>query len=165
VVNMRLQVTHLRTVKNEEIIVPNSMIVNSHVINYSSLARDKGLILHTSVTIGYDAPWRQVHALLLMGAERTQGLLREPPPFILQKSLDDFYVTYELNVYTDKPLEMVGLYSELHQNIQDAFNEHGVQIMSPNYVADPSQPKLVSKKDWYALPAKPPGHPGTEGGR
>ena len=165
VVNMRLQVTHLRTVKNEEIIVPNSMIVNSHVINYSSLARDKGLILHTSVTIGYDAPWRQVHALLLMGAERTQGLLREPPPFILQKSLDDFYVTYELNVYTDKPLEMDRLYSELHQTIQDAFNEHGVQIMSPNYVADPSQPKLVSKKEWYAPPAKPPDHPGTEGGR
>ena len=154
VVEMGLNVTHLKTIKNEEIIVPNSMIVNSHVINYSSLASEKGLILHTTVTIGYDAPWRQVHALLLMGAERTKGLLREPPPFILQKSLDDFFVTYELNVYTDKPLEMARLYSELHQNVQDAFNEFGVQIMSPHYEMDPSQPKLVSKKNWYASPAE-----------
>jgi small-conductance mechanosensitive channel len=113
VVEMRLNVTHLKTTKNEEIIVPNSMIVNSHVINYSSLAREKGLILHTAVTIGYDAPWRQVHALLLMAAERTPGLLQEPAPFVHQKSLDDFYVTYELNVYTDRPLEMARLYQNM----------------------------------------------------
>ena len=156
VVETRLQVTHLRTIKNEEIIVPNSMIVNSHVINYSSLAREKGLILHTTVTIGYDTPWRQVHALLLMGAEHTSGLLREPPPFILQKSLDDFYVTYELNVYTDKPLEMVEIYSELHQNVQDAFNEYEVQIMSPSYRFDPDRPKVVPRDKWYSPPAKPP---------
>lgn len=148
--------THLKTIKNEEINVPNSMIVSSHVINYSSLASEKGLILHTTVTIGYDAPWRQVHAMLLMADDRTQGLLREPPPFILQKSLDDFYVTYELNVYTDRLLEMGRLYSELHQNIQDAFNECGVQIMSPHYEMDPSQPKVVSRKDWHVPPAKPP---------
>jgi small-conductance mechanosensitive channel len=153
---MRLSVTHLKTIKNEDIIVPNSMIVNSHVINYSSFAREKGLILHTTVTIGYDTPWRQVHALLLMGAERTSGLLREPPPFILQKSLDDFYVTYELNVYMDKPLEMVEVYSELHQNIQDAFNEYEVQIMSPSYRFDPDRPKVVPKDKWYTPPAKPP---------
>jgi small-conductance mechanosensitive channel len=163
VLEMRLQVTRLRTIKNEEIIVPNSMIVNSHVINYSSLSKEKGLILHTTVTIGYDAPWRQVHAMLLMAAERTQGLLREPPPFILQKSLDDFYVSYELNVYTDNPLKMARLYSELHQNIQDAFNEYGVQIMSPNYESDPSGPKFVPKDRWYAPPAKPPDTPEKEG--
>jgi small-conductance mechanosensitive channel len=156
VVDMRLSVTHLKTIKNEVITVPNSMIVNSHVINYSSLAREKGLILHTTVTIGYDTPWRQVHALLLMGAERTSGLLREPPPFILETSLDDFYVRYELNVYTDKPLEMPDIYSELHQNIQDAFNEYGVQIMSPSYRFDPDRPKVVPKDKWYAAPAKPP---------
>jgi small-conductance mechanosensitive channel len=156
VVDMRLSVTHLKTIKNEVITVPNSMIVNSHVINYSSLARENGLILHTTVTIGYDTPWRQVHALLLMGAERTSGLLREPPPFILQKSLDDFYVTYELNVYTDLSLEMVEVYSELHQNIQDAFNEYEVQIMSPNYRFDPDRPKVVPRDKWYAAPAKPP---------
>ncbi len=156
VVETKLQVTHLHTIKNEEIIVPNSMIVNSYVINYSSLAREKGLILHTTVTIGYDAPWRQVHAMLLMAAEKIPGLLREPPPFILQRSLDDFYVTYELNVYTDNPLEMARLYSELHQNIQDAFNEYGVQIMSPSYRFDPDRPKVVPKEKWYTLPAKPP---------
>jgi small-conductance mechanosensitive channel len=164
VVETKLQVTHLRTIKNEEIIVPNSMIVNSHVINYSSLAREKGLILHTSVTIGYDAPWRQVHAMLLMAAEKTPGLLREPPPFVLQKSLDDFYVNYELNVYTDNPLEMARLYSELHQNIQDAFNEYGVQIMSPSYRFDPDQPKVVPKDKWYVAPAKPPDDSNKQGG-
>ena len=158
VTDMRLSVTHLKTIKNEVITVPNSMIVNSHVINYSSLAREKGLILHTTVTIGYDAPWRQVHALLLMGAERTSGLLREPPPFILETSLEDFYVRYELNVYTDKPLEMPEIYSELHQNIQDAFNEYEVQIMSPSYRFDPDRPKVVPRDKWYASPAKLPDH-------
>ena len=152
----KLQVTHLRTVKNEEIIVPNSMIVNSHVVNFSSLAREKGLILHTTVTIGYDTPWRQVHAMLLTAAEKTSGLLRDPAPFVLQKSLDDFYISYELNAYTNKPLEMARLYSALHQNIQDAFNEYGVQIMSPAYESDPEQPKFVPKERWYAPPAKAP---------
>jgi small-conductance mechanosensitive channel len=162
VIATRLQVTHLRTIKNEEIVVPNSMIVNSHVMNYSSLAQEKGLILHTTVTIGYDAPWRQVHSLLLIAAERTSGLLQEPPPFILQKSLDDFYVTYELNVYTNKPMEMTKTYSDLHQNIQDAFNEHGVQIMSPHYEMDPGQIKVVPKERWYAPPANPSKDPKTK---
>ncbi len=159
VIDMRVAVTHLKTIKNEDIIVPNSTIVNSHVVNYSSFAREQGLILHTTVTIGYDTPWRQVHALLLMGAERTSGVLRKPPPFILQRSLDDFYVTYELNVYTDKPLEMVEIYSELHQNIQDAFNEYEVQIMSPSYRFDPDRPKVVPKEKWYTPPAKPADNP------
>jgi small-conductance mechanosensitive channel len=149
-------VVHLRTIKNEEIVVPSSMIVNSHVINYSSLARQQGLILHTSVTIGYDTPWRQVEALLLMAAERTPGLMREPAPFILQTSLDDFYVAYELNVYTDDPLRMVQTYADLHRNIQDAFNEYSVQIMSPSYRFDPERPKIVPKDQWYAAPAKFP---------
>jgi len=157
VLDTRLQVTILRTVKNEEIIVPNSMILNSHVINYSAKVRERGLILYTAVTIGYDTPWRQVHAMLLMAARRTSGLLAEPEPFVLQKSLDDFYVTYELNVYTDKPEKMTVFYSELHQNILDVFNEYGVQIMSPNYVADRAEPAIVTKEHWYAPPAKPPG--------
>lgn len=163
VVATRLQVVHLRTVKNEEITVPSSTIVNSHVINYSALAKEKGLILHTTVTIGYDAPWRQVEALLLLAAERTKGLLREPPPFILQTSLDDFYVSYELNVYTDVPQAMLDIYADLHRNIQDAFNEYGVQIMSPNYRGDPAQPKVVPKEQWYAAPAKAPGHRASDG--
>ena len=156
VTDVRLQVTHIHTVKNEEIIVPNSTILNSHVINFSTLAREKGLILHTTVTIGYDAPWRQVHALLLMAAEKTDGVLREPAPFVLQKSLDDFYITYELNAYTNEPQRMSRTYSDLHQNIQDAFNEYGVQIMSPNYEADRDKPTFVPKDQWYAAPARKP---------
>lgn len=163
VVEIRHTVTHLKTIKNEEISVPNSLIVNSHVVNYSSLAREKGLILHTKVTIGYDVPWRQVHALLLMAAEKTPGLLREPTPFVLQKSLDDFYVTYELNAYTDTPLAMPQIYSDLHKNIQDAFNEYGVQIMSPSYRFDPDRPKVVPKDKWHAPPAKPLDDPATKG--
>ena len=156
VLDTRLQVTILRTVKNEEIIVPNSMILNNHVINYSVKAQERGLILHTAVSIGYDTPWRQVHTMLLMAARKTPGLLSEPEPFVLQKSLDDFYVTYELNVYTDKPEKMTVFYSELHQNILDVFNEYGVQIMSPNYVADRAEPATVAKERWYAPPTKPP---------
>ncbi|MRR58468.1 MAG: mechanosensitive ion channel [Deltaproteobacteria bacterium] len=153
VTRIRLQVTHLMTIKNEEVIVPNSTILNSNVTNFSSLVTEKPLILHTSITIGYDTPWRQVHALLLMAAERTPGLLREPAPFVLQKSLDDFYVTYELNVSTDTPHTMSKLYSGLHQNIQDCFNEYGVQIMSPNYEADREVPTFVPKERWFAAPA------------
>lgn len=162
VMEMRLEVTHLKTIKNEEIVVPNSVINNSHVVNYSSLAGENGLILHTKVTIGYDTPWRQIHALLLMAAERTPGLLKEPKPFILQTSLDDFYVSYELNAYTDNPHAMVQIYSDLHRNIQDAFNEYGVQIMSPNYRFDPANPKTVPRDRWYEAPAAPPGSDGEQ---
>ena len=156
VVAMRLQVTHVRTIKNEEITIPNSTIVSSSVINFSALTREKGLILHTNVTIGYDTPWRQVYAMLLLAAKRTAGVLREPPPFVLQLSLDDFFVTYELNVFTDHPQEMANLYSALHENIQDAFNEYGVQIMSPHYRGDPGQAKVVPRDDWHKVPAQPP---------
>jgi small-conductance mechanosensitive channel len=156
VTERRLQVTHLRTVKNEEIIIPNSIVVNSSVMNYNTVARESGLILHTEVTIGYDTPWRQVHALLLMGAERTEGILKEPKPFVLQRSLDDFFIRYELNAYTDAPTNMLRTYSELHRNILDAFNEHGVQIMSPHYLGDPAGAKVVPKDEWYAPPADRP---------
>ena len=156
VVEVGLMVTHLRSVKNEELVVPNSLILNSNLINYSSLSREHGLILHTTVGIGYETPWRQVEAMLLVAAERTSGLLREPAPFILQKSLDDFAVTYELNVYSDQPLAMYQLYTELHRNILDVFNEYGVQIMTPSYVADPTAPKLVPKDQWFAEPAQAP---------
>jgi small-conductance mechanosensitive channel len=154
VVEMRLLVTHLRTVKNEEIVVPNSVILNSHVINYTTLARSHGLILHTTVGIGYEVPWRQVEAILRMAAERTPGLLNKPQPFVLQKSLDDFAVTYELNAYTDNPQATPQLYTALHQNILDLFNEHGVQIMTPAYQGDPDAPKMVPKDQWFAAPAK-----------
>ena len=138
---MRLLVTHLKTPKNEEVVVPNSLILNSQIINFSSISREKGLILHTGVTIGYDVPWRQVEALLLMAADKTPGILREPKPFVFQKSLGDFYIEYELNAFTNDPLAQMQTYSDLHKNILDAFNEYGVQITSPNYESDPGQPE------------------------
>ena len=154
VVQIGLMVTHMRSVKNEELVVPNSLILNSNVINYSSLGRRQGLILHTAVGIGYETPWRQVEAMLLMAAERTLGLLREPAPFVLQLSLTDFAVTYELNVYCDQPGEMDRLYTELHRCVLDVFNEYGVQIMTPAYIADPAEPKVVPPEQWFAKPAQ-----------
>ena len=155
VVERRLMVTHLRTIKNEEIIVPNSTIINNNIINYSTLAHTRGLILHTTVGIGYETPWRQVEAMLRLAAERTSGLLKEPAPFILQKSLGDFAVTYELNAYCDDAQRMASLYTAMHQNILDVFNEHGVQIMTPAYEGDPEKPKVVPKDQWYQAPATP----------
>jgi len=130
-----LLVTRVQTIKNVDISIPNAMVLGSHIINFSSSAKDPGLILHTSVTIGYDAPWKTVHGLLIAAAEATPGILKEPKPFVLQTSLDDFYVSYELNAYTDQPNIMARTYSDLHQNIQNKFNEGGVEIMSPHYSA------------------------------
>lgn len=104
------------------------------MINYTTLAVD-GLILHTSITIGYDSPWRQVHELMIEAARRTENIEAEPGPFVLQTSLDDFYVSYELNAYTYQPALMALTYSRLHENIQETFNEAGVEIMSPHYRA------------------------------
>jgi small-conductance mechanosensitive channel len=153
---MRLLVTHLRTIKNEELIVPNSAILATEVTNYTSLASAEGLILHTTVGIGYETPWRQVEAMLLEAAERTAGLLREPTPFVLQKCLGDYCITYEINVFCDAPNAMEALYSELHRRILDVFNEYGVQIMTPSYMADPAEAKIVPKHQWYLAPAQPP---------
>ncbi len=155
VTETRLMVTHLRTIKNEEIVVPNSTIINSNVINYSTLAATRGLILHTTVGIGYETPWRQVEAMLRLAAERTPGLLKEPAPFVLQKSLGDFAVTYELNAYCNDPHDMARLYTAMHENVLDIFNEHGVQIMTPAYEGDPETPKMVPKDQWYQAPATP----------
>jgi small-conductance mechanosensitive channel len=155
VTEIRLQVTHVRSVKNEEIVVPNSSLLNSNVVNYSALARGQGLILHTTVGIGYETPWRQVEAMLLLAAERTPGLLREPVPFVLEKSLGDFCVVYEINAYCKDPAEMARLYTRLHQNILDIFNEYGIQIMTPAYEGDPEQPKIVPKDQWWSAPARP----------
>jgi len=135
VLGKTLLVTRIRTIKNVDISIPNAMVLSSHIINYSSSAQEHGLILHTGVTIGYDAPWRQVHELLIAAACDTEHILKEPKPFVLQTSLDDFYVSYELNAFTDQPLFMARIYSDLHQNIQDKFNEAGVEIMSPHYGA------------------------------
>jgi small-conductance mechanosensitive channel len=158
---MRLMVTHIRTPRNEEVVVPNSLILNSHVVNYNSLAKSRGLILHTVVGIGYDVPWRQVESILVMAADRTAGLLKEPPPFVLQTSLDDFNVKYELNAYCDRPDAMFLAYAALRRNILDLCNEHGVQIMTPAYEGDPQSPKVVPRDRWFAAPAKPPAQPAS----
>jgi small-conductance mechanosensitive channel len=155
VTEIRLQVTTLRTLKNETVIIPNSTILNSEIVNYTSLAADEGLILHTTVGIGYEVPWRQVEAMLLEAAARTPGLLKKSAPFVLQKGLEDYAVDYELNVYCSDPRRMMPLYTALHRNVQDVFNEYGVQIMTPSYEADPPEPKVVPKQQWYAAPAKP----------
>jgi small-conductance mechanosensitive channel len=104
-------------------------------VNYSRHAQEPGLILHSTVTIGYDVPWRQVHDLLVSAAKKTDGIADDPAPFVLQTSLDDFYVSYEINAHTDQPNRMAAIYGELHQNIQDGFAEGGVEIMSPHYIA------------------------------
>jgi small-conductance mechanosensitive channel len=133
VMEKTLLVTRIRTIKNVDITIPNGMVLGSHIVNFSSAAKEHGLILHTSVTIGYDAPWKTVHELLIAAARATTHILRTPEPFVYQTSLDDFYVTYELNAYTDQPNLMASIYAELHQHIQDRFNQAGVEIMSPHY--------------------------------
>jgi small-conductance mechanosensitive channel len=127
--------THVRTIRNEEITIPNSVVLGGYVTNFSLQALDKGVILHTSVTIGYDAPWRTIHQLLIDAALKTELILHDPPPFVLQAELEDSYVKYEINAYTNQPLQMVYIYSELHANIQDSFFEAGVEIMSPVFHA------------------------------
>ncbi|MEO8502649.1 MAG: mechanosensitive ion channel domain-containing protein [Acidobacteriota bacterium] len=147
-----LLMTRVRTIKNEEITIPNSAVLSGHIVNFSAAARDRGLILHTTVTIGYDAPWARVHALLLAAAGETTGILSDPAPFVLQTSLDDFYVSYEINAYTTEPARMAAIYSDLHRNIQDSFNGSGVEIMSPHYAAlrdgnSSTTPRLESGTD------------------
>jgi len=133
VIEKTLLVTRIRTIKNVEITIANAMVLSTHIINFSASAQQQGLILHTTVTIGYDAPWRTVHQLLIDAALATENILKEPKPYVLQTALDDFYVHYELNAFTDQPSRMAVIYSDLHQNIQDKFNQAGVEIMSSHY--------------------------------
>jgi len=135
VIEKSLLVTRIRTIKNEIISIPNSTVMSSHTINYSSDAPDKGLIVHTTVTIGYDVPWKDMHQALIDAALNTDLLLQEPKPFVLQTSLDDFYVSYQINAYTKEPNKQAVIYSNLHQNIQDVCNERGIEILSPHYRA------------------------------
>jgi small-conductance mechanosensitive channel len=153
---IKLMTTRINTLKNESVIIPNSNILNTNVTNYSVMAREAGLVVHTTVGIGYDTSWRQVEALLLLAAERTDGLKKEPAPFVQQTSMGDFAVNYEINAYCTDVARMITIKSDLHRNIQDVFNEYGVQIMSPAYEADPQSPKIVPPEDWYAAPATKP---------
>ena len=145
--------TKLRTIKAEEITIPNSFLLATTTRNDSRLTADSGSLAYTSVTIGYGVPWRQVHAMLLLAAERTPGLRKEPTPFVVQVSLSDFYVEYQINAALVRAEERLPVLSKLHLNIQDVFNEYGVQIMSPHYMDDPRRPVVVPKEQWYAAPA------------
>ena len=135
VIEKNMLVTRVRTIKNEIISIPNSTVMNSHTINYSSDAPEKGLIMHSTVTIGYDVPWRDMHQVLVAAALQTPLILKDPAPFVLQTSLDDFYVSYQINAYTRESNKQAVIYSELHQNIQDLCNKAGIEIMSPHYRA------------------------------
>ena len=153
IIETSLLATRVRTIKNEDVTIPNSIVLGQSTINYSRNARTLGLILHTSVTIGYDAPWRQVHDLLVDAALATPGILNEPRPFVWQTALNDFYVTYEVNAYTDTPRDMVDIYAALHARIQDSFYAAGVEIMSPHYTS-------LRDGNTVAIPesARPPGY-------
>ncbi len=136
VIEKSLLVTRIKTIKNEIISIPNSTVMSSHTTNYSNEAEiGNGLIMHTTVTIGYDVPWKDMHQALLNAADRTDLLLKDPKPFVLQTSLDDFYVSYQINACTKEPNKQAGIYSQLHQNIQDCCNEAGIEILSPHYRA------------------------------
>ncbi|PIR18465.1 MAG: hypothetical protein COV48_07400 [Elusimicrobia bacterium CG11_big_fil_rev_8_21_14_0_20_64_6] len=130
-VDRSILVTRVRTIKNVQVTIPNAMVLSSHIVNYSTSAKDRGLILHSTVTIGYDVPWKKVHELLITAAKGTPGVLPDPSPFVLQTALGDFSVSYEINAYTAEPAVMAKTYSALHGNIHDAFNAAGVEIMSP----------------------------------
>ena len=135
VIEKSLLVTRLRTPKNEIVTIPNSSVLTGNTTNYTIQAEQTGLIVYSTVTIGYDVPWRLMHEALLVAATRTEYLLKEPKPFVLQTSLDDFYVSYQINAYTKEASKQATIYSLLHQNIQDACNEKGIEILSPHYRA------------------------------
>ena len=135
IIEKSMLVTRIRTAYNEIISIPNSNVTSSQTINFSSAAMDKGLIMHTTVTIGYDVPWKDIQHALIEAALRTEHLLKEPQPFVLQTSLEDFYVAYQINAYTKEPNKQAVIYSQLHQNIQDCCNEAGIEILSPHYRA------------------------------
>ena len=147
--------TKVRTLRREEVTIPNAVVVSNTATNYSRNATSEGVAVSTTVTIGYDTPWRQVEALLLEAAERTSGLRPDPKPRVLQTALEDSYVRYVLLVSLEHPETRVTTLNVLHGHILDVFNEYGVQIMSPNYEGDPSAPKVVPKQAWFSAPATP----------
>ena len=149
--------TTIRTGLGEVLTLPNSMITGSVTKNYSRIVQGPGYVVDTVVTIGYDTPWRQIEAMLLEAARRTDGVLQTPMPQVFQTALSDFYPEYRLvaQAIPSEPRPRAQLLSLLHANIQDVFNEYGVQIMSPHYLGDPEQPKWVPKEQWHTAPSKP----------
>jgi small-conductance mechanosensitive channel len=159
VVELGIFNTRIRNGMGEELTLPNSLILGTVTKNYSRTVQGHGFVLSTTVTIGYDTPWRQVHAMLTEAARRTAGVLTDPLPRVFQTALSDYYPEYRLvcQAVSSTPLSRAEVLTSVHANIQDVFNEYGVQIMSPHYMGDPSLAKIVPEKEWYAAPAVAPG--------
>ena len=147
-------VTRIRTPKNEVVTIPNSFVMSSHTVNFSQSAREFGLIIHSEVSIGYDVPWRTVNKLLVEAALNTPGVVDDPRSFVLSTSLSDWYPVYQVNAYIKDADRLAQIYSDLHQNIQDRFNEAGVEIMSPHYMAvrDGNAPAMAPKEETENIP-------------
>jgi small-conductance mechanosensitive channel len=150
--------TRIRSGLGEEISISNATVLASTTKNYSRAVPGTGFVVDTVVTIGYSTPWRQVEALLEEAARRTEDIAREPAPIVRQTALHDFYAEYRLIAYSsaERPVVRAEVLHHLHGHIQDIFNEHGVQIMSPHYMMDPAQPHVVPKEKWFTPPAQPP---------
>jgi small-conductance mechanosensitive channel len=153
----------IRTIEGQEVTIPNSMLVATSTRNFTRLGHPDGLTLSSTVTIGYDAPWRQVHALLELAAERTPNIRKSPNPYVVQKQLSDFYVEYTLIARLENELQRVETVSNLNSAIQDAFNEFGVQIMSPHFMVQPNNAVIVPRDKWDAVPSKPIRHSPGQG--
>lgn len=146
--------TKLVTMSNEEVTIPNSVLIENSVRNYSQRFSSSASQISTKITIGYDTPWRQVHAMLLMAADQVEGICKSPAPYVFQRALTDFYTEYELFAVVETPMERLTSLSALHGKIQDVFNTYGVQIMSPQYYEQPPQPLIVPRDKWFTAPAK-----------
>ncbi|RZL59172.1 MAG: mechanosensitive ion channel family protein, partial [Pedobacter sp.] len=133
IIEKTMLVTRIRTIKNEDVTVPNSMVLSSSTVNYSSQAKTTGLIIHYEVTLGYDVPWQKVYEMLINAALKTDFILQEPKPFVLQTKLNDFYVSYQINAYTHEAGKQAVIYSSLLEHIQDELNSAGIELLSPNY--------------------------------
>ncbi|MFN7988874.1 MAG: mechanosensitive ion channel [Thermoanaerobaculia bacterium] len=154
VAQLGLFTTRILTLKNEIVTIPNAVLAGQVTKNYSQAPGPKGVVVGSTITIGYDTPWRQVEGLLVLAAERTPGLKKVPSPWVHQRALTDFYVDYEVCAYIEDPGTRVPTLTTLHANILDAFNEYGVQITSPNYENDPETIKVVPREQWYAAPSR-----------
>ncbi|NEO84386.1 MAG: mechanosensitive ion channel family protein [Spirulina sp. SIO3F2] len=159
ILEKNLLVTRIVTPKNVSVTIPNAAVLGSNIINYSGAARDRRippLILHTTITLGYDVPWRKVEDVLIAAAAATPDLLTDPSPFVLQTSLDDFYVSYELNVHTESPNQIPRIYSNLHKNIQDGCNAADIEILSPHYSAVRDGHHITIPADYLPQDYEPP---------
>lgn len=158
VIELGLFTTKISTGLGELLSLPNALVLGTVTRNYSRPTNGHGFMLRTKVTIGYDAPWRQVHGLLVEAARRTPGVTSEPPPEVFQTALSDFYIEYQLvcRATQANAKTRADAITALNANVIDIFNEYGVQIMSPHYLADPSSAKVVPRSAWHTAPATPP---------